>query len=283
MTDLTNDTLYAFQLRARRANAIGPHAGNPTANPAALTAKPTGLAAVSGENTAATLKWPTTNSATSWQYTKDDGTTWTAMTPTDVKTVGSNHTFKVTGLTNGTEYTFKIRGLNRNGDTGETATSAAVTATPRLLPAPTGLAATPADSSFTATWTDPDDETIVKYQYQVTLKDATLDATKWYDVPVSTDKTVTHTVTQLDNATDYDYHLRAVSAVQTGVAAKITVTPHSTPAAPANLAAAIGDQQITLTWDDFHQRHHHPLAAPPQDNLRFLAHHRPQRLGPTSP
>ena len=249
VTSLTNETLYAFQIRARSNNAIGPHTGNPTATPAALPLKPTNLTATSGENAAVTLKWPTSNTANSWQYTTDNGTTWTTIT-TPIARVGGNHVYRVPGLTNGTAYTFKIRGRNRNDAAGDPSDPA--TATPRLLPKPTGLSAVAADSSFTVTWNNPNDTTIIRYEYQVTetAKDDPLDATKWFNVPVSNASTITHTVTQLTNNTAYDYHLRAVTPVQKSAAAEVTATPVAAPDAPANLTAAIGDQQVTLTWDD---------------------------------
>ena len=247
VTSLTNETLYAFQIRARRNNAIGPHTGNPTATPAALPLKPTNLTATSGENEAVTLKWPTSNTANSWQYTTDDGTNWTTIT-TPIARVGGNHVYRVPGLTNGTAYTFKIRGRNRNDAEGPA--SDAATATPRLLPKPTGLTAVAADSSFTVTWTNPNDAAIIRYEYQVTPKGEEPVATKWFDVPVSTASTTSHTVTQLTNNTAYDYHLRAVTPVQKSAAAEVTATPVAAPDAPANLTAAIGDQQVTLTWDD---------------------------------
>ena len=247
VTNLTNETLYAFQIRARRNNAIGPHTGNPTATPAALPLKPTNLTATSGENAAVTLKWPTSNVANSWEYTTDDGTTWTTIT-TPIARVGNNHVYRVPDLTNGTAYTFKIRGRNRNDAAGPASEGA--TATPLLLPKPTGLSAVAADSSFTVNWTNPNDATIIRYEFQVTPEGEEPVATKWFNVPVSTASTTSHTVTQLINNTAYDYHLRAVTRVQKSDAAEVTATPVAAPDAPANLTAAIDDGQVTLTWDD---------------------------------
>ena len=93
VTSLTNDTLYTFQVRARRSNAVGPASAFASATPAALPAKPTGLTAASGENEAVTLSWPTSNAASAWEYSKDDGSTWTKITtPTTV--VGTNRTLQ---------------------------------------------------------------------------------------------------------------------------------------------------------------------------------------------
>ena len=115
LTGLTNGLRYAFQVRARSLGAVGPASDIVTATPRGLPAKPTGLVAQSGENAAATLTWPTSNTAFQWSYSKDNGTSWSPITPT---TVGWNHTYRATGLTNGDQYTFKVRGLNRNGQAG---------------------------------------------------------------------------------------------------------------------------------------------------------------------
>ena len=106
---LTNGIEYGFRIRSRSYNAIGPASDPVYAVPAALTTKPTGLAGVAGrvsDEAAVTLSWPTTNTATSWQYSDDDGATWTAIKTT---TVGSNHTYTATtGLVDHTSYTFKV-------------------------------------------------------------------------------------------------------------------------------------------------------------------------------
>ena len=247
VSSLTNDTLYGFQVRARRSNALGPASDIKYAIPLALPAAPTGLTAVSGENASATLSWPASNVAASWEYTRDDGTTWTAATPT---TVGTNRVFRVDGLTNGTQYTFKIRAINGNGQAGPASDGA--TATPRLSGAPTGLAAAPGDQSLSITWTDPSDSEITHYEYRVTLQGVTATSViDWTTIPGSDDETVSHALTStlLVNGTAYDYHLRAVTDVQTGVSAKVTVTPDAVPEAPGNLAATIGGEHVKLTWD----------------------------------
>ena len=247
VTSLTNETLYTFQLRARRSNAIGPASGNASATPVALPAKPTGLTATSGENEAVTLSWPTSNIANSWSYSSDNGATWTTIT-TATPVVGTNRTYRVTGLTNGTAYTFKLRGLNRNAQAGPASDEA--TATPRLLPAPTGLTASPLDARINLSWTDPSDSTIVRYEYQVTLKDTAPSAGGWATVPGSGATTVAHNVTTgLVNGTEYDYHLRAVSAVQTSAAAKVSATPIAALAAPTSVTGAAKDAAYaTFTW-----------------------------------
>ena len=246
VASLDNAKRYDFQIRARRDNSLGAASDKAAATPAALTAKPTGLTAVSGENATVTLKWPTANAATSWEFSKDDGSTWTAITPT---TVGTDYAYQATGLTNGTAYTFKVRGVNANAQAGPESDGA--TATPRLLPAPTGLTAAPRDGRLNLSWTNPGDSTIVRYQFQVTEKGVTRSDSAWKTVPSSSATTTSHYVVDLTNETAYDYYLRAVNAAgQNGAAAKVTATPYAPPSAPTGLIAKVSSGQIALTWTD---------------------------------
>ena len=244
---LTNGTEYAFQVRSRRQNALGPASDTESAIPRALPAKVTSFTARSGENTTVTLSWPTTNTAATWQYRKKDTGSygsWTTITPA---TVGTNRVYQATGLTNGTQYTFQVRGVNLNSQAGTASDEA--TATPRLLPAPTGLsAAPPTDGRLDFSWTNPSDTTITSYEYQVTLKGVAATDAGWATVPSSGAATTSHSLTNLTNGTEYDYHLRVVNtAGQTSAAAKTT---GSSLAAPSGLAATPYDGLVRLAWDN---------------------------------
>ena len=249
--NLTNGTQYTFQLRARRSNAIGPASARASATPLALPAKPTGLAATSGENEAVTLSWPTSNVANSWSYSTDNGATWTTITTATGIAVhpilGTVRTYRVTGLTNGTAYTFKIRGLNRNAQPGPASDSA--TATPRLLPAPTGLTATPGDTRIKLDWANPSDSTITGWQYRYKPKSSTESGyTGWTDAPNSSASTTSYTVGSLANDTAYTFQVRAVSAVQNGAAsAEATATPVALTA-PTITRAVAGSESVEFRW-----------------------------------
>ena len=68
-----------------------------------------------------------------------------------------------TGLTNSTEYTFVVRGVNAYGNGPA---SNAIKATPIAKPAkPTGFDAAPKHQSAILSWTDPNNDTIAKWQY----------------------------------------------------------------------------------------------------------------------
>ena len=118
VTSLTNNTPYAFAVRAENAN--GPGAATPVrrAIPAHPDApqRPAAFRAVPGHQKV-TLRWAPPNPVqpvTAYRYRRsaDGGTTWspdwTAITGSGAATVSH----ALTGLTNGTTYTFELRALN---------------------------------------------------------------------------------------------------------------------------------------------------------------------------
>ena len=194
------------------------------------------------------LTWedPDNNTITKYQYRRKTGTgaygNWT-----DIPGSGaSTDSYTVTGLTNGTEYTFAVRARNVGGH-GEAATVTAET----LPAAPTNLWPDPGHGEVTLSWTDPDDDTILKYQYRHKMITGTYG--DWTDIPNSDKDTIAHTVADLTNGTRYRFGLRAVnsgsvSASGNGPASTVAATPLARPAAPANLLAAAGNGQVTLSW-----------------------------------
>ena len=70
-------------------------------------------------------------------------------------------------------------------------------------------------------------------------------------MPNSGASTTSHTLTKLGNGVSFDYHLRAVSAASTSLAAKATTTTVAKPRAVQGLyARSVGNRQVTLAWTD---------------------------------
>ena len=237
VTGLTNGTEYTLAVRAVNESGNGA-AATVTETPIAKPAAPTGLAAAVGD-AQLTLSWsnPSDSTIDKYQYSTNAGSSYSDITGSGAST--TTHT--VTGLTNGTEYTLAVRAVNESGN----GAAATVTETPIAKPAaPTGLAAAVGDAQLTLSWSNPSDSTIDKYQYSTNA------GSSYSDITGSGASTTTHTVTGLTNGTEYTLAVRAVNESGNGAAATVTETPIAKPAAPTGLAAAVGDAQLTLSWDD---------------------------------
>ena len=246
-TGLTRGTVYTFEVRAvNNQSENGPAA---QARVATAPAKPTGLSAAPGFRQV-TLSWDDANypSITRWEYSKDNGTTWTNVPNSDASTTS----YTVPGLTSDTAYDFKVRAVNAAGDG---AASDAVRSTPPSKPAePSGITltetfqqGTPSHFLLTVRWTQPSDTTIDGYQYRQTQPVGGLTAfggneevelywsapadsigiagwqyryktkgasfpTNWTNVASSSADTTSVTVGSLNNGTDYVFQVRAINS-----------------------------------------------------------------------
>ncbi len=158
-TGLSQRTLYNYFVLAL--SDVG-QSGKPdevSATTHGVPTAPQNLDATRGDSEV-TLNWeaPADNggsSITNYQYSYDDGTTWT-----DVPAADTNVT--VSGLTNGTEYTFEVRAVNEVGG----GKAASLSAVPLEKPnPPTGLTATATATANGANqidliWTAPAPESI---------------------------------------------------------------------------------------------------------------------------
>ena len=207
-------------------------------------AKPEGLAPTPGAGQVA-LSWsnPDNASISKYQYQQKTGTgdysAWADIDPSSAST--TSHT--VTGLTNKTEYTFRIRAVNIAGNSEG---SDEVSATPNIVPAkPTDLTATPADGQVALNWTDPNNSSITKYQYQ--QKSGGEEFGAWTDIDPSGAATTSHTIAGLTNGTEYTFRIRAVNVIGNGTESDEVSAVAGTPVA-AELTATGGTLQASLSW-----------------------------------
>ncbi len=211
--------------------------------------QPTGLRATAG-NRQVTLSWDNANDPgiTKWQYQQKEGAgnygNWT-----DISSSGAATNRHVVGnLTNGTTYAFKVRAVNGNGDS---AASAEITAMPMAPPdAPTGFGAAAGDGQVTLSWDDPGNAGITQWQYR--QKEGAGNYGNWTEIPNSGAATTSYVVKNLTNGRAYAFKVRAVNSIGAGGgSSEKTATPlPPAPARPANLSAAPGDRQVTLSWDN---------------------------------
>ncbi len=246
VTPLDNGHTYGFQVRPMKTGAEGPASDEASAT--LIPAKPA-LAAKAGD-TQVVLTWtdPQNSSITRWKLRRKDGNNaWGSWTPIEGSGASTtSHT--VTQLTNGTAYQFRVRAVNATGD-GEI--SDAVTATPEAFPpAPTGLTATGGNRTVTLAWTSGGGVGITGWRFRMRAGSLGWDHDpRWFDIPGGASAR-THTVTGLENYTEYGFQVAAINHIGPGYAsneARATPLP-VVPAAPTGLAGTAGDRQITLSW-----------------------------------
>ena len=186
---------------------------------------------------------------------------WSGMgvtTVTSAKRTGTN----IIGLTTGTEYEVRVRdkAVANSPDFADSDWSSPVSATPKGIPAPTGLVVEDEeDTALTLRWTPPADTRFTGYEINQ-------DDSGWEQLDASMDSTDVR-ITGLTNEQSYSFQLRAVRAVdrrnlQDEVveilgAAKIlgaatpavSGMPGTRPRAPEMLTAEAGNGQVKLTWE----------------------------------
>ena len=237
VTGLSNGTSYTFTVHATNANGDSPESTSSAAvTPATPPGAPTGASATAGDGQASvSFTAPASNggsAVTSYTVTSSPGGL-TATCP------GSPCV--VTGLTNGTSYTFTVHATNANGDSPESAASAAVT--PVSVPgAPTGVSADPGDGQASVSFTAPADSGGLPItSYTVTSSPGGLTAT----CPGSP-----CVVSGLTDGTSYTFTVHATNSegdsAESGASA--AVTPASLPGAPTGVSASAGNAQATVSF-----------------------------------
>ena len=160
-----------------------------------------------------------TGTVTNYKYSLNGGG-FIAFSPVDTVTP-----VVITGLTNGTAYSVVLRASNANGDS---ASSNAVSSTPRTTPgAPTiGTITYPSSGTISIPFTAPASDggsAITNYAYSTNNGGAftTVAATS----PI--------TISGLTNGTAYQVIIRAINAAGNGAnTTMVSLTPYTTPAAP---------------------------------------------------
>ena len=141
----------------------------------------------------------------------------------------------MTGLTDGTAYTFEVRAIA--GD--DEGASSSVTATP--VPAkPANFRAASGNRKVTLTWSDPNDDAVIGYQYHYYSGDAPAQIA-WRDTAVTT----SHAVTGLTNGTEYTFEVRAKAGIVHGDSARAMATPGPTVTPPPTPCQTLSINEIS--------------------------------------
>ena len=162
VTGLTNGTSYTFQVRAVNAAGESGSSGEQSATPATASSapvKPEGFSARQTGIGQVELTWEASSNpvnVTGYQFTHDNGSTWTDISGSDYGTV--SHT--VTNLNTG-HHTFAVRAVNSAGETASDSQLVTVVDKPA---APDPFAPAAGDTQVRLTWNDPGNASITKYQ-----------------------------------------------------------------------------------------------------------------------
>ena len=239
-TGLEIDTLYHYQVRGVNAQGnVGAYSAR--ANEVAGQNAPDrpSLTATAGYQVI-TVTWPAVTNATSYVlYAWDQ--TWSLI---DTVTGTS---YPHTGLTVGQTYYYQARAMNANGVLGALSAlaNATVLASPNISE-PSSFNAARGDEQVTLTWGAPANTaglTIARYEYRYVESGGAFPTT-WPDAV----NVLTVTVPGLDNGTQYNFEVRAVSETDAvGNTASRSATPSTVPGAPT-LTATAGYQRIVLSW-----------------------------------
>ena len=235
---LTNGTRYQVKLRAVNNMGVGASSAAITGRPAIAPSAPTNLVVTPSD---ASLSVSFTAGASNgeeisnYEYSINDGATWTAATPSVVSSP-----VVIRGLANGTSYTVKLRAVN---DVGSGASSTGVTGRPVAVPsAPTNVVVTRGNQSLSVSFTPaaPNGEVVTNYDYSIN------DGATWVAVSPSV-VSGPIVISGLTNGTRYPVKVRAENAVGKGVASNaVTGRPAIAPSAPTNLVANRTDSALII-------------------------------------
>ena len=253
---LQNNTNYNLRVRAVDSDLHGAGVwsnrivGRPVASNSAPTVIPSTPGTTRGDREVI-LTWnalSTSVTFTEFQYSTDDGRTWSGIG-------NKNTTYTVRGLTNGTTYQFRIR-TNNAGAYGPASRGRSIYPA-RLPDAPTNLRTTPGDGYVTLRWDAPvanHGSPITQYQYSFTsLHGQTVSWTRLNSSYANKDTSAR--VASLTNGSVYTFQVRAVIGIniddETGGAASGSVvgTPSSVPGVVVNLQGTVGNARIKIEWE----------------------------------
>lgn len=235
---LTNGTRYQVRLRAVNDYGAGTGSAAVIGRPAIAPSAPTNLVVTPND---ASLSVSFTAGASNgeeisnYEYSINDGATWTAATPSVVSSP-----VVIRGLANGTSYAVKLRAVN---DVGSGASSTGVTGRPVAVPsAPTNVVVTRGNQSLSVSFTPaaPNGEVVTNYDYSIN------DGATWVAVSPSV-VSGPIVISGLTNGTRYPVKVRAENAVGKGVASNaVTGRPAIAPSAPTNLVANRTDSALVI-------------------------------------
>ncbi len=241
ITGLTNGTTnYSIALKAVNSVGVSDNSEYVSTSPITVPSVPTDLSVTPGNGQVVvsfTEGFDGNSPITNYQYSTDNGNTFTAFNPTNIISPVT-----ITGLTNGTTYQIQLKAMNAFGTSSASST---VIVRPSTIPSPpTGLIATPGNGQVTISFIPGFDNGsfITNYQYSIN-NGASFTAFSPEDAnsPV--------TITGLTNGTTYQIKLKAVNANgASSASATVSSTPSGVPSPPTNLEAVAGNTSAYILF-----------------------------------
>ena len=243
ISDLTNGTGYAVEVRGVNGRGDGAVSAPVSGTPRTVPGAPTSVSAVS-ENASATVSWVAPEATGGAEVTGYTATAWSAPNGGTVVATctSSSLTCSIAGLTNSTPYYVSVVATNVAG-TGA-ASSPRVTVTPLARPSAPSLTSVTANNTYvTVAFTAgaAGSSPITGYQYQ-------LNGGPWINASGTTSPV---TISGLTNGTSYAVALRAVSAAGPGATSNvISATPYTLPDVPdsATIVGTGAANSVTVSW-----------------------------------
>ncbi len=162
---------------------------------------------------------------------------------------GSTVTYTDTSVAANTRYYYIVRAVDTHANVSDPS-SVASEIIDTIPPAPpTGLAATPGDTTVALSWSPSPEADFAGYNAYYRASGATT----WIKSNATLLGTTTHSVTGLTNGLAYEFSVTALdtepneSALSTVV--ESTPSDATPPAAPTGLAATPGNRSVALAWD----------------------------------
>lgn len=248
LDDVTTPSTQSFTVTASANGLSG--TGTFTIGVAVETTAPQNLSAQGGDTVVdlswTAPAWPGNGDITGYKIesSSDGGATWSIV---ESDTGSAARTYRHTGVTNGQTLQYRVYGINASG---MSVASNVATATPSFAPAaPTGLVATPSDSSVSLTWTTPSDHgdsPITGYRVEI----STDGGTSWTTAVADTGSADTnYTMAGLKNGELVTFRVAAINDAGVGSSSDpVDAVPHTTPGAPTITSITSGNRTVTVKF-----------------------------------
>lgn len=253
VTSLANGVVQSCTVTAQNTAGSSP-ASLPVLATPRTTATVPGTPTASPRNLAAALAWsaPASNGgAAITDYvieganSTDTGATWSAWSTVE-DGVSATPSALLGSLTNGTAYRYRVSAINAAGSSATSAVSTSVT--PRSTPAAPSVTATPLNGAAQLTFSAPvsNGATITGYAASCRAGTVTRSAA---GLPTPVAGVYKLTVAGLTNGTEATCTVTAQNAAGSSAASgAVTVTPRTTPSAPAITSVTSVDSALRVEW-----------------------------------